>query len=219
VTQLGFGMISQALNTVTTCKSYPDDASGRFDRAQFWRHSIAVAVLSKGIATHAGITPNDAYTCGLLHDVGKLILDQYLHVEFGKALERAISAGKTLVKAEKETTQIDHTMIGEMTAKAWHMPPVVLAAIRWHHTESGERKGLGPPEEMLVDVVRIADCLAHEIGFPASGDGAHPAWQASMLERVRVAEIVLDKLREHSAAEIERLADSIELPKRAGISG
>ncbi|MFN0149152.1 MAG: HDOD domain-containing protein [bacterium] len=215
VAQLGFGTISQALKNVAVCKTFEDDKLGRFDRAEFWRHSIAVAVITRAIAMQSGsMSPAEAYTCGLLHDIGKLVFDQYLHAEFAKALANAAAGRKPLVMAEKETTQLDHTMIGEMGAKNWHLTPTALAAIRWHHTELADRKGLGATDELIVDIVRVADALAHEIGYGGSGDGAPPEWTPSLTERLPLSEGAIDRIRQSAGAEIDRAAQSVDLPRR-----
>lgn len=220
VAQLGFGTISQTLKNVAVCKTFEDDRLGHFERTEFWRHSIAVAVLSRSIVMHTGtMSPSEAYTCGLLHDIGKLVLDQYLHAEFAKALAHAAAGKKPLVKAEKETTLLDHTMIGEMGAKGWHLTPTALAAIRWHHSELADRKGLGATDELIVDIVRLADTIAHEIGYGGSGDGAAPQWTPSLTERLRLPDGALDRMRQSAAAEIDRATNSIDLPRRTMAAG
>jgi len=220
VAQLGFGTISQTLRNVAVCKTFEDDRLGYFERTEFWRHSIAVAVITRTIAAQSGsMSPAEAYTCGLLHDIGKLVFDQYIHAEFAKALANAATARKPLVKAEKETTHLDHTMIGEMGAKGWHLTPTALAAIRWHHTELADRKGLGATDELIVDIVRLADTIAHQIGYGGAGDGAAPEWTPSLTERLRLPEGALDRIRQTAGAEIDRAADSIDLPRRTVAAG
>ena len=216
VGQLGFAEISQIAGTVSTCKTFEDDDAGRFDRVEFWRHSIAVAVVARTIATQTGAAaPSDAYTCGLLHDIGKVVLDQFLHEDFAKALAKAAANEKSLIAAERETSQIDHAIAGEMFARAWRMPAPVIAAIRWHHVERMERRGLAASDEVIADIVRVADAVAHELGIGASGCGAPPLQSAEAVKRLRVSDSALERIRVNAPPEIDRASDALDLPKRS----
>ena len=215
VGQLGFAEISQIAGTMPTCKTFEDDANGRFDRIEFWRHSIAVAVVARTIAAQTGkAPPGDAYTCGLLHDIGKVVLDQFLHEEFARALAKAAAGGKPLVAAERETSQIDHAIAGEMFARAWRMPAPVIAATRWHHVEIAERRGLAASDEVFADIVRVADAAAHDLGIGASGCGAPPPQSAEAIKRLRLSDSTLERIRVSAPSEIDRASDALDLPKR-----
>jgi putative nucleotidyltransferase with HDIG domain len=215
VSQLGFAEISQIAGTMPACKTFEDDADGRFDRAEFWRHSIAVAVIARTIAAQTGTAaPTDAYTCGLLHDIGKVVLDQFLHEEFAQALAKAAARGKPLIAAEREISQIDHAIAGEMFARAWRMPAPVIAAIRWHHVERSERRGLAASDEVFADIVRVADAAAHDLGIGASGCGAPPPKSSDAIKRLRLSDGALERIRASAPPEIDRASDALDLPKR-----
>ncbi len=216
IVRLGFRSVSQIVTNVSICSMFRDDNEGFFDRSEFWRHSIAVAVLSRMIASRARHPrPDEAFTCGLLHDVGKLILDQYLHPEMTKVLRCAHQNKITFIEAEQRTTMpIDHTTIGELAAKTWRLPIVAVVSIRHHHTPLEERKGLPLSDDIMVDIVRYADHLAHEIGIGESGNGAPPEWSPDLVARLAVDAESIAAIREVCLAEIGETAAFLDLPVR-----
>ena len=101
---------------------------------EFWRHSIGVSVLSRYIAK--GAFPAIAEEClvaGLLHDIGILILDQFLPSDFSEALETMKNEQIELYKAEQKTLGIDHCRVGRLLAEKWNMPDALLYPIAYHH--------------------------------------------------------------------------------------
>lgn len=215
ISLMGFETVSQAVTTISICRMFDDDADGLFDRTEFWRHSVAVAVLSRTLARatqHA--SPADAFTCGLLHDVGKLILDQYLHTEMSKVLAYAVANETRFHEAEAATLRMDHTVIGEMFARSWGLPGDVVAAIRHHHCAAAHRKGL-ITDGRVVDVVRLADYLARDLGVGHAGDAGPPVWYDDMVARIEITPGDLRAIGEACVPEIDDVASHLEpLPRR-----
>lgn len=215
VTRIGFRTVSQLVTNVAICNMFKEDKGSQFERYEFWRHSIAVAVLSKMLAAQSKQAgPEEAFTCGLLHDIGKVILDQYLHPEMVIVVNHAAAHKKSFYRSEKDTIRIDHTVIGEMAAKAWLLPIQVLVSIRHHHSELSERRGMPSSDDVMVDIVRLADFIARDMHVGASGDHFPPEWTPSMAGRLSLPEGAMEKIREACLPEIDRCSDFIDLPKR-----
>jgi putative nucleotidyltransferase with HDIG domain len=195
---------------------FQDDREGFFDRCEFWRHSIAVGVLSRMVAARARHPrPDEAFTCGLLHDIGKLILDQYLHHEMTKVLRCAHQSRIPFVEAEKRTmVHVDHTTIGESAAKTWRLPIVAVVSIRHHHTPREQRKGLPLSDDVMVDIVRYADFLAHDLAIGESGGGAPPDWSPDLVSRLALDAEAIAAIREGCVPEIGETAAFLDLPIR-----
>jgi putative nucleotidyltransferase with HDIG domain len=220
IVRLGFRSVAQTVTNVSICSMFKDDSEGLFDRAEFWRHSVAVAVLSRMLAAEARHPrPDEAFTCGLLHDIGKLILDQYLHEEMTAALLQAREKRISFHQAERVTYQVDHTTVGEMAAKAWRLPMLVVVSIKHHHTRLEDRKGIPLSDDITVDFVRLADYLARDMQIGHSGDGAPPEWVPEIAGRVAVTPEAIERIRAQCLPDIESAVSFLDLPRRAKSAG
>lgn len=142
---------------------------------KLWEHSVGTGAAARVIAEKLGLDHEIAFTSGLLHDVGKMILDANYPVEYKKVMDFKVSEDCYLVDAEKEILGVTHTEIGEVTAKFWKLPPVIIDVIRHHH-----HPGNGANKEM-VGVVHLANivCRSLEIGYP--GDSLIPSIDAGVI--------------------------------------
>jgi HD-like signal output (HDOD) protein len=131
-----------------------------------WRHSLGVAFGSKIIASrrHPALA-NDAFAAGLIHDVGKLVLDPYVK-ERKEAFQTFMAGGqRPFLLAEKEILGFDHGEIAFELCKAWNVPQALLSAIRYHHApEKGN-------ENDLTAMVHAADVIAMMSGIGVGMDG------------------------------------------------
>jgi len=108
---------------------------------ELWRHSVICAILSQLLVEKTnGADDSVLFTATLLHDVGKLVLNQYYVEETSKDLvELTFKDGLSLIEAEKEVFGIDHAELGGIIAESWQFPAVLSNSIRNHHQEmSGE---------------------------------------------------------------------------------
>ena len=103
-----------------------------------WQHSLGVAFGSKIIATRKNPSiANDAFSAGLIHDVGKLVLDPYI-LERKQAFLTFLSSGgkETFLNAERHILGFDHGELAYELCTAWHVPNTLATAIRYHHNPS-----------------------------------------------------------------------------------
>lgn len=126
------------------------------DSGELWRHSMAVAFGSKVIAQRRQPhLENDAFSVGLIHDVGKLVLDRPV-LNRKSLFEEYMAAGdKTFLSAENRILGFDHADIGFEICGHWRIPESLAKAIRYHH-----RPGDAADDD-LVAIVAMADTLAN----------------------------------------------------------
>lgn len=106
----------------------------RLDYGEFWKHSVATSIMARTIAKKTfPQMAEEAFVSGLLHDIGILILDQFLPNEFQKAIAKMKSDHMQLYKAEKEELGITHCDVGRMLAVKWNLPDPLLYSISYHH--------------------------------------------------------------------------------------
>lgn len=124
-------------------------------RGELWRHCVAVAVLAKIIARHARAGDTAAiYTAGLLHDVGKVILNQPLQME---SYSRDEGDGQAdLLTLERRLLHTDHAEVGMALLKKWGLPEAVFVPVGLHHDLTRpQSKKLG------VKIIYLANRLVH----------------------------------------------------------
>jgi len=137
----------------------------------FWLHSIAVAVLSERLARKAKLDCGPhAFTAGLLHDLGKLVICEFLADEARALLASLEERQLTFVVAEHHALGTDHAEVGEEVARRWRLPEEIAAVARWHHQP--ER---APSHRALVAVVHVANALAHSYGYGTDAGELHRA--------------------------------------------
>jgi len=155
---LGYKNISHIVMTLSVFETLKHSKKGSFNREAFWLHSIATAIMSVKIAEMCMYSsPEDTFTGGLLHDLGKVFMDGYLHEEFIEVFDTAKKNKCSFYDAEHQLYDVDHAMIGQWIARAWKLPLHVIATVKHHHEEVGEREGLSVSSDLFIDIVRLAD--------------------------------------------------------------
>ena len=100
---------------------------------ELWRHSIAVTVAAEGLVKELNIeAAEEIFTAALLHDVGKLVLGDFVQDDF-KKIEDILSQGISFETAENMVLGVNHADIGAEILRKWSLPPELVNAVRWHH--------------------------------------------------------------------------------------
>jgi putative nucleotidyltransferase with HDIG domain len=124
-------------------------------RGGLFNHAIGTALMSEQLSLMtASVSPDIAYSAGLLHDIGKVVLDQYMNRAYPLFYRRTQMDGENLFLAEREAFGITHDEVGGMLAEQWSLPENLTDAIINHHNplETGKK-------EDLTNIIYIADLL------------------------------------------------------------
>ncbi len=141
-------------------------ARSGLDRMKLWEHSIATAILADCIREQCCRGADGAFVCGLLHDVGLFVFDQYFSDEWAPVYIQCIRQGnRPLVELEQKTLGLNHATVGHLLAERWNLPGEVSRAIARHHEPP-----VPPTSSPLEAIVYVANAMVKqwEIGF--SGD-------------------------------------------------
>ncbi|MEN6373223.1 MAG: HDOD domain-containing protein [Smithella sp.] len=155
---LGFNAIKNAIVSVAILDTLSiKDRYLNFNIADFWRHSVSVAVLSEQLAEKSHLVkPDDAFTAGLLHDIGKIIMLKYFKEDFGTVWDTMQKTKCSFAEAEMEVASIDHVLIGAYLARKWELPEQIIQAIAGHHFHITTSESSG-----LVECIMLADALSN----------------------------------------------------------
>lgn len=167
-----------------------------FDREQFWMHSIGCAAAAKTVARGMGIKDTGTpFVAGLLHDVGKVILDTYFNTQYQMVIGEMIEEGRTAVDVETDILNIDHAEVGGMLATRWKFPDILVTPIAYHHNLLSTQDENLPYAVMvhLANILtkRIGIGFRHEAEIPEPSDMVQkvlrlgPAKIAAITEEVR----------------------------------
>ncbi len=162
VAYLGTNAVSQLVLALGVLKTFGGKGSKNFDRKQFWIHSIAVAVIARVIAKEEKRHkhPEDVFTAGLLHDIGKVAMDNFATDTFELVLSQLEKEESPFFRVEQKILGVDHTRIGEWVARSWELPLLTVVSIRHHHEEPAGRKGFSLSQDSAVDIIAVSDWLA-----------------------------------------------------------
>ncbi|RPI20312.1 MAG: HDOD domain-containing protein, partial [Acidobacteria bacterium] len=129
---------------------------------QMWEHALAVAVASEFLAEACHYPDGqEAFVCGLLHDLGKVVMDRSLPNEYQQVLDRVYNEQVWFAEAERTILGFDHTAVGGLVAQKWNLPAVLQEVVREHHNPAAAT--LDPH---LCAIVSLADavCVKQGIG-------------------------------------------------------
>ncbi len=134
-----------------------------------WAHSLTTAMAADRLA-RSGISldvePAVAFTAGLLHDIGKLALNQVLSPEAQGDIRRRIQDGNvSRAEAEAAVLGTDHGAVGACLLESWRLPAEIVEAVANHH------RPVVAPMVKLSAPIHVANCIAHMIGSAPGWEG------------------------------------------------
>lgn len=167
---------------------------GGFDLDAQWEHSIMTAHLAQELMRTSGqefaLGPDEFYSCGLLHDIGKVVLLDNLTKEYLDVVRIANKTKRPLFEVEDEELGFDHAAVGARVAYHWGLPEVLVNAIGRHH----ENILSLVRDEPAAAVVAMANTVAHRLAEDteiASLDAIHGLPLGPLgLDGARAAQVV-----------------------------
>lgn len=108
-----------------------------FDFDGLWRHAIASALIARQLTRITPVPlewePEEAYTCALLHDVGKIVLLDGAPEPYAALIQSAASSGRPLFSLEREIIGLDHAEVGARVLEHWGLDASLITVVRNHH--------------------------------------------------------------------------------------
>ncbi len=177
---------------------------------ELWRHSIAVSVAAEGLVGELGIrSGEDIFTAALLHDVGKVVLGQFINDDYD-ALQAAAGNSVSFEVAEKEVLGADHAEIGARILEQWSLPAELVHAVRWHHNPEMASDVLPS-----TDIVHVANMLCLMLGIGVGREGLQYQPSPVVTRRLGLKPFHLEKLASQTIQAMGELADIFVMAETA----
>lgn len=199
---LGFSAIGNIAMTASVFSSF-SKGNRDFDRREFWRHSISVGFGMTAVYELSKESLGKKYSkdvlhlAGLLHDMGKMVFDEFFHTDFIEAVKLARKDATPLFHAEREVFGLDHAELGAWLGAKWNLNDEVVHAIRYHHEIDEARDH--------VELVNLCHTANHACNLHNCGDGgdlASPFFKMGILKKlgmkVKDIRIISEEVKEEA---------------------
>jgi putative nucleotidyltransferase with HDIG domain len=161
VTRLGFDNVYCLVAAVSARRVMSPALRGYdLDEVELWKHSVATALAAQLMARDKGDDEAVAFTAGLLHDVGKVILPQALEQTYRLVVAESRSNQSSLLETETKLLGVNHAEIGGRLLERWEFPANLIAAVSFHHKPVDAK-----PHDRLAAYVYLGNMIAHFLGY------------------------------------------------------
>ena len=203
---LGFKTLSDLITVASASNLLGKELKGYgLDSGDLWRHSMGVAFVSKFIATRRNPKlENDAFSAGLIHDAGKIVLDRHINKQKEAFMAMLNGGSQSLIAAEKALLGFDHPEIAAELCKLWNIPESQAEAICYHHTPEQSQ------ENELAYILYLADATAIRAGLGHSIDGELPAVDGKVLDMLGLDEEALNDISQKVSVAVDQIAEELD---------
>ena len=164
---LGFDALKDVALSVSLLNRFSSISNNEnFDMSRFWEHSIACGIVSRMLAKkYAPKFKGEAFVAGLLHDIGKLIIIEYLKEEFKEIIGLVREKKIPFYQAEKMVLNVNHAEIGSWLAEKSNLPVTLIESIACHHNPAEAESN-----STLPVIVYFSNYLVKRFKYGFSGD-------------------------------------------------
>ena len=212
VEKLGFEAVRAALlaGRGFAVPAYEPGCDAGFDYEAFCRHCLAVAIAASQLADFGAVPldPADAFVCGLLHDVGKLVLLGVAPKSYVRALTTAIRRQGNISDCERDIIGVDHSVAGLHLARQWRLGGAVQT-VTWLSHQPGEAIPGSIADRAMAEVVGLADTIARESNVGLSGNFKFVRSSGQLASQMGLAGDIPARIAEHLADEVRDRMDSL----------
>ena len=212
ITRLGTNRVFQMVLCMSVAplvrkpiRGYDTDSEG------LWQHSIATAIAAEQMVLKLGLRNLDeAFTAGLLHDMGKIVLGTFVEVDDHSIKEIMALDNLTFDEAEQMALGIDHAEVASELLTTWNLPENVVAAARWHHRPAKAED----EHRQLVDLIHVADYLCLNLGVGMGSDATHYRADAEAHQRLGMNDLIAEEVGREVLAGVEELGTMFGAAKK-----
>ena len=215
IQRLGFERIKKiVLNTSVFTLFEELKGNSQFKLQDLWMHSCGVAIATECLAKrYESKYTEHAYSCGLLHDLGKVAKVKYHQESFFKEINHALETNSCLFSTELNLNSLRHDILGAMIIQKWGISPIVEQTTRWHHTaKKTERIEVNDQEiHKLIDLVKLANQIVKELQFGNSGYNTLTELSPEVFKRRKIEKEEFNECKEIVQSAFDNEAENLTL--------
>jgi putative nucleotidyltransferase with HDIG domain len=200
---LGLRSVSTLVLAAAVSDRFPRITCAGFELGRYWRHSVAVALCSREIARRVRLDTDAAFTAGLLHDLGRLVMASQTPQELERVYVRRAERDVPMREAEHDALGTDHAQLGAEVGVRWRFGSEIVNAMRLHHEPPAA------PSATIVDVVHVADNVAHALNLAQDPAEIVPGLDAPAWNRVGLSQAQWFTVFETTEAELDGLCEAL----------
>lgn len=164
ITLIGIDAVRHVITATSLATYFPANGCAGFDFMALWRHAVATAVCARILARQLHLNQDYAFTAGLLHDIGRLVLATHFRSEYEQVIAYRNKHDCQWLDAEHEVIGIDHAMVGAELASHWNFSHTIQHAILYHHTPEQHT------DRALSSLINVANAIVHALDLSGKED-------------------------------------------------
>ncbi|MCX7635830.1 MAG: HDOD domain-containing protein, partial [Syntrophales bacterium] len=193
------GTLAGGINILRIFRNIP---SRLIDMKSFWEHSLLCGINARIMGGYKNIPNTERlFVAGMLHDIGRLLLYNYLPELTCHIIEKAAKEKKPLYQAEREVMGIDHSSIAESLFKQRRLPMSLESIVRYHH------QPLESLNRTEASIIHLADMMAIAMGLGTSGERRIPPLETGAWELLGVSTNILAVTADQAQKQMKEIFD------------
>ena len=192
---LGDSKIKQiALNQLVYNKLIYHKANSEFRQLSFWHHCLFVGTLARTIAVDLNYNdPDLIYSAGLLHDIGKIILETYAKKSYSDFIHDCNHDIEPSLQNEHIFFGLNHSEMGFVFCEQWHIPKQITASVYCHHAMPDEYSQFSDCK-LEIAIISLANYIACSHGIGSTTENYNPALHPDVLDQLNIDKINIKNL-------------------------
>jgi putative nucleotidyltransferase with HDIG domain len=203
---LGLTLIKQLTLNTSILSSFTGTKKN-VNRQPFWQHSAGVAVCAKLLSKDFGVSVNqqdELFTIGLLHDIGKVVTEQYFPAEYNAIVNLADSEKLFYWEAEQKVLGLTHAETGRWVTKLWNFDLKISNVIGYHHSVEAGFEFISEREKLFLAIINLSDTIIKDLKYGYSGDAKMVEVHPLVVEFLNLTK---DQLKSYIGILKEKLTD------------
>ena len=202
VVVLGFKTLKSLLLTVSYMEIHGDMKALSLEESLMWKHSIATALFSREIVREIKTDdPDELFTAGLIHDIGKVILSKYLGSIFSKIFQRVYNEEQSFNMIEKNTLGFTHNELGAAVLRKWQFPDLLIQVVQNHNDIEKARASASRTPLIVYCANRLALAAGYGKGHITESDSNPPELISDLKMRRDRIDIITNQVNNTMAIE------------------
>jgi len=202
---LGLRVINTMVLSLTVFDMFPRDKNrSGFNRIGFWRHSLGCALIARMLSNRVRkfllFDPEEAFCAGLLHDIGKVAMEQYLHDDLHRAIGFGMEHGVSYYEAEKQLLGYTHADVADWLTSGWSLPVELQAPLVGHHAPEAAQQC-----QDAIYLCHCADFLCYKAEIVMDVKYPAPRLWDECLDHLRLRDTDIEELLEQVKVEFAKM--------------